>query len=362
MSRRDHIEKLIANHNRRLQKLEQQGALLGYSADPKIPLEIEDIKAKIEELQIEFEALEEDDSASKKVSTSENPFLFPNSIPPESFVGHRWAVEYCRTLLTTSQPQNIAISGERKIGKTSLLKYLKNFGQEPSWGEHLCLFLDCADFAGMYQSSNFWHEMIDCLQTEVALDHASPIVTQITNLQKQPVLTNKDIISLLKSFYLSYPRQYLILLLDEVELIFGNYNQTVRELLKGLRTLTRNFNLVLVVASRDPLSQIYQPFEKETGLKFYGDFIPCDLELFDREETDYVVNALLAETNLEFAPKELDYIWNLSQHRSSGALPVLVQVSSFLIFNHKQSLASPINFTDLQSQFERMTRFFRVLR
>ena len=42
MSREDDIKKLITNSQRRLQKLEEQRALHGYSTDPVILLEIED--------------------------------------------------------------------------------------------------------------------------------------------------------------------------------------------------------------------------------------------------------------------------------------------------------------------------------
>ena len=49
----DDIRNLIRNHTRRLQKLKEQAALHGVSVEPKIPLEIEDIEAKPEELQVD---------------------------------------------------------------------------------------------------------------------------------------------------------------------------------------------------------------------------------------------------------------------------------------------------------------------
>lgn len=58
MSRQDDIRKLIINHNRRLQIREEQLALQSkLSADPEVIIEIEDIKAKIEELQAELKDL-----------------------------------------------------------------------------------------------------------------------------------------------------------------------------------------------------------------------------------------------------------------------------------------------------------------
>ncbi|MCB0208828.1 MAG: response regulator [Anaerolineae bacterium] len=49
--RQDDIKKLIIEHNRRLQLLKEQQARQGISTDPRIIIEIEDIEAKIEELQ-----------------------------------------------------------------------------------------------------------------------------------------------------------------------------------------------------------------------------------------------------------------------------------------------------------------------
>ncbi len=52
--KREDIEKLIIIYDRRLQKLKEQQALAGISVDPKILIEIEDIEAKIAELQTEL--------------------------------------------------------------------------------------------------------------------------------------------------------------------------------------------------------------------------------------------------------------------------------------------------------------------
>lgn len=54
---RSGLNSLIANHNRRLQKLKEQKALEGISVDPKILIEIEDIEAQIKGLEEKLETL-----------------------------------------------------------------------------------------------------------------------------------------------------------------------------------------------------------------------------------------------------------------------------------------------------------------
>lgn len=63
---KEKIKRLIDIHSRRLQSLEEQKAFEGLSADPKIVMEIEDIKRKIEELQTELETIERNTQLPEK--------------------------------------------------------------------------------------------------------------------------------------------------------------------------------------------------------------------------------------------------------------------------------------------------------
>jgi len=61
VSRQDDTKELIEAHSRRLHQLEVQRAEYGISVEPSIPNEIDSIKEKIKELQIELEKLQEFD-------------------------------------------------------------------------------------------------------------------------------------------------------------------------------------------------------------------------------------------------------------------------------------------------------------
>lgn len=54
MSRQQNLQKLLATHYRRLQKLREQQAVDGRLTDPATLIEIEDIEAEIKKLQIEM--------------------------------------------------------------------------------------------------------------------------------------------------------------------------------------------------------------------------------------------------------------------------------------------------------------------
>ncbi len=85
MPNHDDLKKLIKSHKRRLQKLKEQEAIKGLSVDPAILIEIEDIKAKIKDLQEETAALEEypPKVQEKKEKSSEPESVFLKSCGPD---------------------------------------------------------------------------------------------------------------------------------------------------------------------------------------------------------------------------------------------------------------------------------------
>ena len=67
-------KKLIHEHQRRLQKLNEQKARFGIRTDPEILNEIEDIEVELEKLQRELKLLEESNSTNPQQTSSESDF------------------------------------------------------------------------------------------------------------------------------------------------------------------------------------------------------------------------------------------------------------------------------------------------
>ena len=80
MSQKDNLKKLIKNHHRRLQILKEQEALHGLDVPPKILMEIEDIEAKIADLQKRL-AEAEDVSQPESSPSAEIPPKFEFALP-----------------------------------------------------------------------------------------------------------------------------------------------------------------------------------------------------------------------------------------------------------------------------------------
>ncbi|MCB0194706.1 MAG: hypothetical protein KDJ65_22330, partial [Anaerolineae bacterium] len=60
MSNKAHLQQLITNHTRRLQKLKEQRALTGIRTDPAIIIETEDIETELKVLQEELAAIKDE--------------------------------------------------------------------------------------------------------------------------------------------------------------------------------------------------------------------------------------------------------------------------------------------------------------
>lgn len=92
------IEKLIDYNQRRLQKLKEQEALEGISVDPKVSLEIENIEAKIEQLQIEVTGQRESPSSKTKDINDATEEQF-DEVSIEKIPKHRLNMTEIRTMM-----------------------------------------------------------------------------------------------------------------------------------------------------------------------------------------------------------------------------------------------------------------------
>ena len=284
---------------------------------------------------------------------SDYPFHVGGPVPPEKFIGHRRALDWCRTRLMARQPVNIAVSGQRRIGKTSLLHYLEKYSSTPDWGSYVSLFVDCTIFGGTLTSSTFWGYILNLLQDR--LPSNSLMLPLIGSSARPPALTNQYILHLIKSYYQIHPQHTLILMIDEFELIFKTYNEDIENLLMGLRMLANDRKIVLLTATRTSLSDACIPFRQQTDIDFDGNFVSCPLKLFDWQETQHVAETLFDQAGTDLTEQEMDYIWRRSQWEGQGAFPLFVQLAASLIFEYKKYNPQPINFQHLERDFLEQT-------
>ena len=245
-----------------------------------------------------------------------NPFHYGGPVPPEYFIGHQQKAKDCHNHLIGLKPKNLAINGERRIGKTSLLHYLLHQGQQ---ADYLGLYLDCAPYT--HNINEIWRGILQHLAYRLE-DIKSPqiVLTDIKSLLQQKNIKVQDIRTSLRMYYRAYSQQTLILFLDEFEVIFQNYTLATQTFLSHLYALSQDPNnaITIVTATREPLAQVCEKFNTETKREFHGGFVRNTLASFNRDETNKLIETLLINTNIVFTEAELDYIWQTSQWDGGG--------------------------------------------
>jgi AAA+ ATPase superfamily predicted ATPase len=254
-----------------------------------------------------------------------NPFNYGKPIDdPERFVGHHREVEqvYSRLL---SAFESTSIVGERRVGKTSLLKYLAhsqtavNFGLDPA--KYTFIYQDFQLLDENTVPTRFWQRVLRAIK-RVVKGHEE-IVDEIDLAIKGDTIDNytlDDIFTLIDEEGL-----YIVLLLDEFENVTRNQHFD-SDFFGGLRSLAIHHNLALVTSSRQSLVELTHSEEVRSS-PFFNIFATINLRAFTEEEATDLIDRYLANTEVKFRISELNIIFALA-----GYHPHFLQMACYHLF------------------------------
>jgi hypothetical protein len=239
----------------------------------------------------------------------ENPFVFGNPVRGTSFVGRQR--ERQRLHRALQQGRSTLITGEPRMGKTSLLLAVKNDieGFPESERSHVC-YLDAYALTG-WRVPQFWQAALESIR------HL-PSVRQAYDSAKREQFGT----FLLERLFLQLEKEdrKLILILDEFDRILHEPGLSRAEFYGGLRSLASRYNsLVLIIAARqstDTLNSSTQEYSR-TGSPYFNFMEEITVSTF----TDKDVEQLLAKAS--FSEKEQQYLADLS-----GGHPYILQVAA----------------------------------
>jgi len=262
-----------------------------------------------------------------------NPFVIGGPVDVHRFIGRENEVDRLFQQVTSNARGSVAIIGERRIGKTSLLHYISDPEVIRRWNvDHdssIFLFIDCGAIAPLTITA-FWQHILARLRRRLArVRPASPLLANLDALLARAEIRTSDIEFLLEDLHSE--GMILVLLLDEFEWIVRGgpeWDDVTRELLGGLRALINHASraLSLIVATRRPLDELCREV-RFMGSPFYNNFIYLHLRPFHREEADALLAQMLGGTGVVFSLADKLFIDELA-----GTHPLLLQAAASCVF------------------------------
>ena len=257
-----------------------------------------------------------------------NPFTFGNPIrEPARFYGRREDIRQIVNRLRSSAHESTSVVGERRIGKTSLLKHFDNPEVAAGLGlpsDEYCLVY--IDFQGLTDITpqRFWQRVLRKMERTICLPDLVPEIQEVRKMGGFDLFDLEDLFEMIASAGLT-----IVLLLDEFEYVTQNPNFG-SDFFGGLRALAIHQNLPLVTATRRELVDLCHSDEIK-GSPFFNIFANVVLRPFSREEVYRMLDGYLVETALSFSPQEKELVIGLG-----GGYPFFIQMAGNYLVDAKQ--------------------------
>lgn len=248
-----------------------------------------------------------------------NPFSFGNPIrDPARFYGRSEDIRQIVNRLRSSAHESTSIVGERRIGKTSLLKHLDNpevaegLGLLPA--EYCMIYID---FQGLTDITpqRFWMRVLHKMERAICIPDLIPEIQEIAKLEEFDLFDLEDLFEKVAA-----EGQTIVLLLDEFEYVTQNPNFG-SDFFGGLRALAIHQNLPLVTATRRELVDLCHSDEIK-GSPFFNIFANVVLRPFSHAEVHEMLDGYLAGTGLLFSEQEKELVIGLG-----GGYPFFTQMA-----------------------------------
>jgi hypothetical protein len=256
-----------------------------------------------------------------------NPFTFGNPIrDPRRFIGRQSDLQQIVDRLRSSAHESTSVVGERRIGKTSLLKYLDHKDAAAELGlpaEDYCLVY--MDFQGLADITpqRFWQRVLQKIKREICHPDLIPLIEEIIDLERLDLFDLEDLFTSVGDKGLT-----VALLLDEFEYVTQNPNFG-SDFFGALRALAIHHGLPLVTSTRRELVDLCHS-EEIKGSPFFNIFANLVLRPFNPAEVDELITTYLGDTDIEFTEPETELVMRLG-----GGYPFFTQIACHYVYETK---------------------------
>ncbi len=274
---------------------------------------------------------------------TDNPFTFGNPITdPARFIGRAREIEQVFSRLRNTEFESSSIVGERRIGKTSLLKYMANETvirqQRLDPDRYLFLFDDLLGLGRETRPARFWERLLRKIQRRVKNDDLKDILDEVRATGEIDNYTLADFFDIIDEQGL-----HVVILFDEFENVTNNPNFGP-DFFGGLRSLAIHHNLALVTSSRRELIELSHSEEVRSS-PFFNIFANINLRGFSRDEAQQLITRYLAGTGVTFEEGEVENLFTLA-----GYHPCFLQMAASFLF---QAYAEKLDYRGRESAVRR---------
>jgi AAA+ ATPase superfamily predicted ATPase len=266
-----------------------------------------------------------------------NPFIIGAPASASKFIGRREQVNTILSQLANPESRgSSAISGERRIGKTSLLHYIISPEAAAKYGlshsQFTFVSVDTQTLGSYMDSQNldtfsetvFWHYILRLLSI-----YQTPSAEYSKELLQQERVGVHDLIPLFAQ--VAAQDKLVVLLLDEFEWIINNIDPQRPTLLHALRSLINRpvseRGLALITSSEKPLTDLCSHI-KFMGSPMPNALVPVHLRPFSTAEAYELIDEYLESTTVSFSDEDKDLAYDLSEGH-----PYWLQRACFEMFN-----------------------------
>jgi AAA-like domain len=268
-----------------------------------------------------------------------NPYYNTSSIDdPNLFFNREEIVETIMNSLFSEVPQCISIVGQRKIGKSSLVRHIsrpstvRNFQFDPD--NVIFVYFDCQKRGHALRSgSRFYQELLDCLREVLP---SEDIRESTFSNETESRVTGK---ALERSLRILHEAGFtVIILFDEFDKAISQQALVTEGFFGSLRGYTQaNRNLGWITCTSRPLHQLFEEAFDEFGVSrvqrrsesdFFNIAPPITVRLFEIREVDVLISEPAQAQGVKFSEADKAAIRELA-----GNFPYFVQRCCYHLFN-----------------------------
>lgn len=241
-----------------------------------------------------------------------NPFNYGNPVSDLALIGRQREIRRIASRLNTGQ--SVAIIAEPRMGKTSMLEYVKSpktrgeLFEGQDLNKLFFVYLDAQALGENFNQSDFWQYILAPL--EDILETLDSGIRQAYTTCQESGFTTFNLERMLA--HMQAEQIKIIILLDQFENILYLSGLNKSEFYGGLRALVSRYSgaITLLITSRMPLSSLNQRTQEfsRTGSPYFNFIQEMILPPFSQKAVD----ELLSRADPKFSGAEKQYIRSLA--------------------------------------------------